>query len=168
MNRIPRSMPLIFIFLLYAWPGEGRYAATDTLSGLSELDRYWREVSRSVKEGDFEAYKATCHESGVLISGASKTTQSLTKALARWKQGFVDTKAGKMKASVEFRFTERWGDENTARESGIFLYSTTDSEGNRKDSYVYLEAVLVKERGWKILTEYQKGPATKEEWEKLK
>jgi hypothetical protein len=146
---------------------EGTLLADDS-ARIRELDAYWQEVSRTVREGDFEGYKATCHEAGVLISGSSKTTERLEKALARWKQGFVDTKAGKMKASVEFRFTSRWGDETTAHESGIFLYSTVDAEGKRKDSYVRFENVLVKENGWKTLTEYQKGPASREDWEKVK
>lgn len=73
-----------------------------------------------------------------------------------------------MKAKVEFRFSERWGDETTARETGIFVYSTVDEKGVRKESYVHFEVLLVKEQGWKTLMEFQKGPATEEEWEKLR
>ena len=36
---------------------------------LRELNDYWTEVSRSVKEGDFKGYSDTCHPSGVLVSG---------------------------------------------------------------------------------------------------
>ena len=96
--------------------------AADDKARLAELDAYWAQVSRAVREGDFEGYKATCHEEGVLVSGSSQTSYPLSKALARWKQDFVDTKAGKIKANVEFRFSQRIGDETTAHETGIFRY----------------------------------------------
>ena len=137
-------------------------------SRLVVLDAYWAEVSRSVREGDFEGYKSTCHEDGVLVSGAKKSSVPLTVALARWKQGFMDTKAGKIKADVEFRFSERFGDETTAHETGIFLYSTVDQEGLRKQEHVHFQALLVKQKGeWKIMMEYQRSKGTVVEWNAL-
>ena len=41
----------------------------------------------------------------------------------------MDTKAGKIRASVEFRFSQRIGGETTAHETGIFLYTATDADG---------------------------------------
>ncbi len=135
---------------------------------LRELDAYWAVVSRAVGEGDFEAYKATCHEQGVLVAGIKKISQPLAKALARWKQEFDDTKAGMMKASVNFRFSSRIGDATTAHETGIFLY-TQSAEGKTIEEYIHFEALLIKQDGkWLILMEYQKAKATKEEWEGLK
>jgi hypothetical protein len=135
---------------------------------IAELDRYWAEVSRAVKEGDFEAYRATCHAEGVLVSGGKRTSQPLADALARWKQEFLDTRAGKMDASVEFRFARRLGDATTAHESGIFLYRSKPAGGEAKQEHVHFEALLVKRRdGWKILMEYQKGPASEAEWKAL-
>jgi len=61
-----------------------------------ELNAYWAEVSRSVKEGDFAGYSATCHPLGILVSGNKKTSYPLATALAKWKQGFEDTKAKKI------------------------------------------------------------------------
>lgn len=135
---------------------------------LAELDAYWAEVSRAVAEGDFAAYQATCHDEGVLVSGAKETSQSLAAALARWKQEFVDTRDGKMRASVEFRFARRLGDATTAHESGIFRYTSTTGDGQPKTEHVHFEGLLVKRKdGWKILMENQKGPATEAEWEAL-
>ncbi|MFP6874882.1 MAG: DUF4440 domain-containing protein [Verrucomicrobiales bacterium] len=133
-----------------------------------ELDAYWAEVSRSVREGDFEGYKSTCHEDGVLVSGTKKSSVPLSEALARWQQGFTDTRAGKLKASVEFRFSQRFGDQTTAHETGIFLYSTVALEGQRKQEYIHFQALLVKRKGkWKIMMEYQKSKATRAEWDAL-
>ena len=82
-------------------------AAAEERARLAELDAFWSEVSRAVREGDFEGYKATCHGEGVLVTGIKQTSQPLSKALERWNQDFVNTKAGKVKASVEFRFSQR-------------------------------------------------------------
>jgi hypothetical protein len=133
----------------------------------AELDAYWAEVSRAVREGDFDGYKATCHEKGVLVTGSQKTSYPLSKALARWKKDFDATKAGKIKARVEFRFSQRFGDKTTAHETGIFLYSYTDPEGKKQD-YIHFQALLLKGRdGWEIMMEYQKSKATQDEWDAL-
>lgn len=136
---------------------------------LQELDAFWAEVSRTVREGDFEGYRATCHEEGVLVSGSKQISQPLSQALARWKQEFVDTKSSKIKANVEFRFSQRFGDDVTAHETGIFRYSKVDSDGKSSDEYIHFEGLLVKKNGkWKTLMEYQKSKATLEEWSALK
>ncbi len=142
--------------------------AADDAARLAELDRLWHVISQSVQDGDFAAYKATCHPEGVLVSDKLQSSQPLTKALERWKAGFDDTKAGRAKASVEFRFAKRLGDETTAHETGIFLYSFTDAQGQTKQDYVHFEALLVKRDGWQIMMEYQKSPATAAQWAALK
>jgi len=138
-------------------------------SRLAELDAYWARVSRAVKEGNFDLYASTCHKDGVLVTGVKQQCYPLSKALARWKQDFVDAKAGKTKTSVVFRFRQRLGDETTAHESGIFLYTATDADGkNIRKDYIHFEALLLKRDGWKIMMEYQKSKATVEEWNGLR
>ncbi len=139
----------------------------------AEIDKtFWNEVSRAVKKGDFEGYKATCHENAVLVTTSGKNKQSypMTTALAGWKQGFVDTKDGKQFDQVEFRFSQRIGDETTAHETGIFYFTSHDSQGKLlRGGYTHLEALLVKNNGLRqILMEYQKAKATKAEWDALK
>ena len=163
MNLINRLSCLLLTLLLVATP-----AGADETKRTAELDTYWATVSAAVKEGDFEAYAATCHAEGVLVTGKKKTSYPLTKALAGWKQGFVDTAAGKQNSSVEFRFSQRFGDETTAHETGIFLYSFKTPGEELKKKSVHFEALLVKKAdGWKILMEYQKSPATEAEWKQL-
>lgn len=135
---------------------------------IPELDAYWAEVSRSVREGDFAAYTATCHPEAVLISGTKNTTQPLTTALSRWKKDFSDTKEGKVRGNVEFRFGKRIGDFTTAHEIGVFRYTTLSDTAPPKYDYMNLDAILVKRDGtWKILIENQTGPATQADWDKL-
>jgi hypothetical protein len=140
-----------------------------SVARLGELDAYWAVVSRAVKEGDFEAYRATCHEEGVLVSGGKQTSQPLAKALARWKPEFTDTKDGKRQSDVVFRFSRRVGDATTAHETGIFRYTFQLPGQPPKVEYVHFEGLLVKKAdGWKILMENQVGPATEASWEALK
>ncbi|MGJ8657653.1 MAG: hypothetical protein ACSHX6_14495 [Akkermansiaceae bacterium] len=135
---------------------------------ITELDSYWAEVSRAVEAGDFEAYSATCHPEGVLVSGKKKVSYPLVKALSKWKSEFDDTKAKKIKASAEFRFSKRIGDATSAHETGMLLYTSTDAEGKVSSAYVHLEALLVKREGkWLILMEYQKSEGSKKEWDEL-
>ena len=155
-----------FLRVWGAWARKDQKSAIARLDALreQELDIYWAEVSRSVNAGDFEGYAATCHAEGVLVSGTSDTSYPLTRALARWKQGFLDTKSGAMKASVEFRFSKRIGDATTAHELGIFRYEAV-KDGASKVSLIHFEALLMKKtHGWQILMENQKSVALEEEW----
>jgi hypothetical protein len=136
---------------------------------IPELDAYWAEVSRSVREGDFDAYVKTCHPEAVLISGQKQTTQPMTTALSRWKKDFADTKEGRVRGNVEFRFGKRTGDFSTAHEIGIFRYTTLSDTDPPKYDYMHLDSVLVKRDGtWQILIENQLGPATEEDWNALR
>jgi hypothetical protein len=100
MKTSPLQQFILFLFtILLAAPP----AAADDASRLAQLNGYWAEVSRTVREGDFDGYKATTHGEGVLVSGSKKTSQPLAKALERWQQDFVDTKAGKVKGNVLLR-----------------------------------------------------------------
>ena len=135
---------------------------------LKQLDAYWAEVSRAVGAGDFAAYEATCHPEGVLVSGSKKITSPLADALKRWKKDFDDTRSGKVKGSVVFKFSQRLGDATTAHETGMFMYVATAADGKETRDYIHLEALLVKRDGrWKILMEYQKSKGTREEFEAI-
>jgi ketosteroid isomerase-like protein len=144
------------------------HSAADEAAVLAELDAYWAGVSRAVAEGDFQAYAESCHPEGVLVSGTSGKSQPLSEALARWKHEFEDTAAGRMKASVSFRFSQRLHDATTAHETGMFLYTATGPDGQEKPEYIEFQALLVKGDGkWRILMEYQKSKSTREAWEAL-
>ena len=164
-----KSRPVIYSMLAVILSVCNTHAAPDEgKARLGELDAYWAAVSRAVREGDFEGYKATCHEKGVLVSGNQKTSYPLSDALARWEKGFMATREGELKASVEFRFSQRFGDKTTAHETGIFLYSTTDAEGQNKQEHIHFQALHVRVKdSWKIMMEYQKSKATREEWDAL-
>lgn len=135
----------------------------------TELDAYWKEVSRAVNTGDFVAYVDTCHADGILVSGTKQMSQPLSTALARWKAEFDLTREGKTKNSVNFRFANRVGDATTAHETGIFHYSVQSPDKAEVVEYVKFEALLLKQNGkWKIVMENQQSAVSEEDWEKLK
>ncbi len=137
-----------------------------------ELDYFWAELARTVREGDFESYKAAYHEDAVVVfaSGKNKVSVSIAEALASWKQGFIDTKTGKKQDNVEFRFSQRIGNETTAHETGIFIFTSADSKGKILAKYItHFEMLLVKRNNtWYALMEYQRSDGTEEQWEALK
>jgi hypothetical protein len=133
---------------------------------IAELDDYWAEVSRTVGEGDFEGYGRLYHPDAVLVSLGSESSYPIARALAGWEQGFLDTRAGRAQASVAFRFTQRLHDETTAHETGIFRYTLEPEDGGQTVVMVHFEALLVRKDGaWLMLMEYQKQPATEEDWQ---
>ena len=134
-----------------------------------ELDAAWAELSRTVAEGDFHGYKKGYHNDAVLVSGFTKNSYPIAKALARWKSGFDDTKAGKITAGVDFHFTQRLHDQTTAHETGMFRYYTQDKQGKRSEFIAHMNALLIKKEGkWLIMMEYQKSKMTRAEWDALK
>jgi hypothetical protein len=175
MTALPLIRSAIFILTVLSISASGTTQEKTTVTDqagkarLAELDAYWAEVSRAVREGDFKAYTATCHPEGVLVSGTKKMSQPLATALARWEKDFTATREGKVRGNVEFRFSQRLGDATTAHETSVFRYTTLTEGAEPKYDYVHLEALLVK-RGdvWKILMENQIGPATQAEWDALK
>lgn len=162
-----KNLFLLPVFLLLSLPRTLAADAPDQ-ARLAELDAYWAEVSKAVGTGDFAGYKATCHPEGILVSGTRGYSQPLAKALARWEPEFAATKSGQVTSSVRFRFSKRLNDETTAHETGIFLYSTTDGDGKTTREYIHFEGLLLKTERWRIVMEFQKSQASKEEWDALK
>lgn len=169
----------IFIFLVtinflshsgFSQENIAQKISSDTKDSLrtSELDQFWNGLSRTVQEGDLEGYAAAYHKDAVVVYGSNKSI-TIKEAIENWAQGFIDTKAGKATSNVEFRFSERIGDETTAYETGMFYFTLKDDTGKFVEYYDQLEALLVKKDGvWLCVMEYQKAPATKKDWEALK
>jgi len=160
---------LICILVVFSFPGATSTLAEETALSNGEIDRLWAEMSRAVREGDYQALTAAYHPEAVLVNGYQNTCYPISAAFEQWKQGLLDTKAGRMRASVSTRFTQRLHGEESAFEIGVYRYTEDRQDGEDVEFYVHFEMLLVKrEEGWKILMEYQKGPATEEEWRAAK
>lgn len=139
---------------------------------LAELDAYWNQLSKTVKEGDYKGYGDMYHPDAVVIfaTADNKRSMPIAGALAGWKKGFDETKAGNRNDTVEFRFAQRIGNETTAHETGMFRFTTRDADHKVTGTYiVHFEMLLVKKDGkWYGVMEYQKTNGTKAEWDALK
>lgn len=160
-----RQTGVVLVALLACLSLTSRRAVGQTTA---ELDAFWATMARTVEEGDFDGYAALYHPDAVLVSVAAGTSYPIARALAGWKHFFVDTKSGAARASVQFRFSQRLHDDTTAHETGIFNYRFEGPDGQVSDQYTHFEILLVKKDGWKVLMEYQRTPATAEEWEALR
>ncbi len=133
----------------------------------SELDAFWTEVERVSLEGDFEGAKALYDEDAVLVSVKRGRTLLINSVMPEWKQEYDNTRDGKTSSVVSFRFSQLLSDGTTAHQTGIFNYRFESETGEIDDQYIHFQALLIKKDGWKMLMEYQLGPATMEEWEVL-
>ncbi|WP_209332233.1 L,D-transpeptidase [Lunatimonas salinarum] len=163
----PLKTTLLLPLLLYAFGAFSQSNINQDQPRIAELDQFWKEVSRTIAEGDFEAYAATFHEKATLVSGIGEKAYPIATALSGWKKEFDDTREGKRKSSVEFRFNRRLGDPTTAYETGIFYYSF-EQNGEKNGYYIHFDGLLIKDGTWKMMLEYQKSRASKEEWDALK
>jgi hypothetical protein len=80
----------------------------------------------------------------------------------------VAAKAKGDSATVEFRFSRRQDDTNTAFEAGIFKYTVIEKSGKSSPRFYPFEQLLVKTNGkWRVLMERQFAEVTQDAWEKL-
>ncbi len=168
------ALQVLSVFMVTTLASAQTRVPTDSSDSLrvAELNHYWMELSRTVREGDFGGYKATYHPDAVCVftTGQKKYSTPIDEQLERWKPGFTETKSDKTKNNVAFRFSQRTGSATTAHETGIFLFTSLDKDGKILSSgAVHFESLLVKRNGvWLALMEYQKSKATQEEWDTLK
>lgn len=138
---------------------------------ITELNAYWTELSKTVKEGDFEGYAAMYHPDAIVVfaTGKNKSSMPISGALAGWKKGFDETKAGNRNDTAEFRFSQRIGNDTTAHETGIFKFTTRDKDRKVTGTFIiHFEMLLIKKDGkWYGLMEYQKNKGSQAEWDAL-
>jgi len=131
-----------------------------------ELDAAWDKIKMTVSKGDFRSYKSVYHRDAILVNGITSKSYPIKDAFAGWKQGFEDTRSGKISAHLDVKFSQRLTDKTTAHETGIFHYYTIDKDGKQNDSYVHFESLWVaKNNKWFMMMEYQKSTTDKVEWD---
>ncbi len=141
----------------------------------TELDAFWAEVSRTVAEGDFTAMTATYHPDAVHIGAMPGDPTSYrihrlagSPARERAEEGTAETRAGLKAPGVEFRFSSRVNNAETAHEVGLYHFWVSRPGEERVDAYGLVDSYLVKRGGrWMILLEIQRYTATRAEWDRL-
>ena len=149
----------------FAAPPVAESNAESVTDPAAELDAFWAEASRTVREGDFDGYAALYHPDAVFVSDLGETAAPIADQLAKWKPGFEETKAGKTVADVEFRFTQRLLGPTTAHETGLFRYVSHAPGQAGEPVVVRFEALTVKGKdGWRWVMERQLAKATEQDW----
>ena len=132
----------------------------------AELDALWADVARSVATGDADLYLSTYHPDAIFVSARRGITRTVAEDVEANRAAWNDTRDGRARRSVEFRFTERLNNATSAHEVGIFRYASTESDGTTRVALIHFEAALVKKDGvWLQLLELQRSDATTAEWE---
>lgn len=134
---------------------------------IQELNAFWQSLSDAVAAGDFSSSADHYHDDAVYVSAAELLSYPLEQALRGWEPGFAEVKKGEKVANVRFRFSQRIPGQGTALETGIFRYSSGEPGVVQETLLLHFEALLVKKRRWQILMEFQKEPATEDEWSRL-
>ena len=129
-----------------------------------ELDEFWAGVVSSVVNWNLDAQKATYHPDAIAVFGdsASYETKLMTQAFAEVE---ASSSFPAIERGLEFRFSSRVHDANTAHEVGLYRFWSEEQEEfiGTVDSY------LVKVDGrWMILVEIQRGhDISRAEWDAL-
>ena len=153
------SIQLLLLVALLA-PLQARAQVT------TELDALWAEVSRSVATGDADLYLSTYHPDAIFVSARRGVTRTVAEDVEANRDAWNDTREGRARRSVEFRFTERLNSASSAHEVGIFRYASNEADGSTRVVLIHFEAALVKKDGvWLQLLELQTSDATEAEWE---
>lgn len=129
-------------------------------------DDIWQVISQSVANRDILAMGSAYHPDAVLVS--AEKTASIANTLIRWGEGMQKEIETGASATVAFRFSRRMDNVNSAFETGIFNYNSSDASGSKNSTYVNFEALLVKKNDrWVFLMEHQLGETDKSAWDAL-
>lgn len=132
----------------------------------TELDALWADVAQAVATGDSKLYLSTYHPDAIFVSARRGITRTIVDDVEANQSAWADTREGRARRSVEFRFTQRLNNETSAHEVGIFRYASTEADGSTRVVLIHFQAALVKKDGvWLQLLELQTSDATQAEWE---
>jgi len=158
MLRRASILPILLLVAAAPLPAHAQVTA--------ELDALWADVSRSVATGDPDLYLSTYHPDAIFVSARRGITRTVAEDVEANRAAWNDTREGRARRSVEFRFTERLNSATSAHEVGIFRYSSTEADGETRVALIHFEAALVKKDGvWLQLLELQTSDATEAEWD---
>jgi len=160
--------PLAAILLTLPAVAVGQSAApAGAAASTAAIDeQVWSAIAASVVDQDIDAMAATYHPDAVVVTPGGTTPARLQ--LPNWGKDMETAKAKGETATVEFRFTKRQDNSNTAFETGMFKYSVIDSAGKVTSYHIPLEALLVRTNGrWVVVMERQFTAVTAEDWAKL-
>lgn len=127
----------------------------------------WKPVAASVSDADIVAMGRVYHPDAVLVSSAG--TRLISRVLPEWGKDIDANSARGARATVEFRFTSRQSDAESAFETGVFKYTVIEKDGTSTPSYRRLECLMVKREGkWRIVMERQLDAVDEATWNAMR
>jgi len=160
--------PLAAIILALPAGAAGQSAApAGAAASTAAIDQQvWAAISASVVDQDIDAMAATYHPDAVVVTPAGTTPARLQ--LPKWGKDMVAAKAKGETATVEFRFSKRVDNADSAFEIGMFKYTVIDGAGKATSYHIPMEALLVRANGrWVVVMERQFAAVTADDWAKL-
>ena len=156
------GMLALVLFVSFASAAHGQ---ANSSSAAIDAD-VWKPVAASVANDDIVAMGKTYHPDAILVMRSG--TKRISEALAGWGRDMVTNKGKGITATVEFRFSQRQDDGETAFETGMFKYTTKDKAGVTTPRYIRMEALLVKKGGkWLMMMERQLEAVDEAAWNAL-
>jgi uncharacterized protein (TIGR02246 family) len=167
MNRLTKLGHLLAVALLALLAPIAPIALLAQSSSKAIDTEVWSVISATVARNDAAGMAATYHPDAVYV-GANGTLLIKTQ-LVKWGKDMADAQKKGDKAAVEFRWSKRQDDAETAFESGVFKYTTLPKSGAGASRYVTFEALLEKHQGkWRMVMEHQIAPTTADVWNRMK
>lgn len=124
----------------------------------------WLPYSKAYAEGKATDYIALHSKSLLRVMGDLKYVDPYDAFARNMQEMFDGLKKQNVKVSIQFRFTERIANQDTASERGIYEFVMTDAKGKVTKNYSRFHNFLKKEGGkWKIAMDYdssEKGAVT--------
>jgi len=161
------ALVVILVSCAMSFSAQAQSSGTSTAQIAREIDRdVWGVLVRTVATDDIAGMGAVYFPNAVLVD--ARSTTPIAQTLARWGKDMADAKAKGNRAEVEFRFSRRTDDPESAFESGMFRYTVIEKSGTRVSKVYPFEQLLAKVDGkWRILMERQFAELPQAEWEKL-
>ena len=157
----------ILVSCAVSFSAQAQPSAPTTAQIVGEIDRdVWAVLVRTVATDDIAGMGAVYFPNAVLVD--ARSTTPIKETLARWGKDMADAKAKGNRAEVEFRFSRRTDNPESAFEIGMFRYTVIEKSGTRTSKVYPFEQLLAKVDGkWKVLMERQFAEVPQAEWEKL-
>lgn len=115
----------------------------------------WVPYSKAFAEGKANDYIAIHSKSLLRVMGDLKFVDPYDGFTKNMQEMFATLNKQKVKVSIQFRFTERIANTDTASERGIYEFTMTDAQGKVTKNYSRFHNFLKKEGGkWKIVMDY--------------
>jgi len=115
----------------------------------------WIPYSKAFEAGNANEYIGLHSTSLIRVMGDLKYVDPYAGFTKNMQDMFANLSKQRAKVSIQFRFTERIANQDSASERGIYEFTLTNAKGVSDKTYSRFHSFLKKEGGkWKIVMDY--------------